>query len=188
MFKPRRGILEQDKCPWWICWTFDNPFRRLIHNPHTILEGLVGEGMMAMDHGCGMGYFTIEMARMVGPTGKVYAVDLQKEMFPKLRWRAEKAGVADRIETIVSTPENLTATEKVDFILLFWMMHEVPDKDRLYKELRALLNPGGKLLLVEPYWHVSEASFLESAGFAECAGFKRQGPRKVAFSRAIVFE
>ncbi len=54
-------------CPWWLCPTFDNPLRRLIHNPDRILAGLVRPGEIALDLGCGMGYFSIPLARLVGP-------------------------------------------------------------------------------------------------------------------------
>ena len=84
-------------CPWWLCPTFDNPLRRLIHNPDRILAGLVRPGETALDLGCGMGYFSIPLARLVGPEGKVICVDLQEQMLAGVRRRAERAGVADRI-------------------------------------------------------------------------------------------
>ncbi len=46
-------------CPWWICYTFDNPLRRLIHDPERLLEPYVKPGMTVVDIGCGMGYFTL---------------------------------------------------------------------------------------------------------------------------------
>jgi len=71
-------------CPWWLLPTFDNPLRRLIQNPQRILEGLVQVGQRAADLGCGMGYFSLPMARLAGETGRVYAVDLQPEMLAGL--------------------------------------------------------------------------------------------------------
>ena len=50
-------------CPWWFAYTFDNPVRKLFHNPHKIFGGSIREGMTAMDIGCGMGYFSIEIGR-----------------------------------------------------------------------------------------------------------------------------
>ncbi len=84
-------------CPWWLCATFDNPLRRLIHNPERILCELVRSGDTALDLGCGMGVFSIPLARLVGPSGKVICVDLQEQMLAGVRRRAERAGVAQRI-------------------------------------------------------------------------------------------
>ena len=80
-------------CPWWsVPFTIDPPFRRLVHDPQKIVGPYVKPGMTVMDVGCGVGWFSIPMARMVGDQGKVIAVDLQPQMLDMLRRRAEKAG------------------------------------------------------------------------------------------------
>lgn len=79
--------------PWWGSYFLDNPLRRLIHAPEKIIGPYVRPGMTVMDVGCGMGLFSMPMARIVGNQGRVIAVDLQQEMFDVLR-RAEQAGVA----------------------------------------------------------------------------------------------
>ena len=84
-------------CPWWGGYFIDNPLRRLLHNPEKIVGPYVQPGMTVMDVGCGMGFFSIAMAKMVGDSGRVIAVDLQQKMLDVLRQRATKAGVADRI-------------------------------------------------------------------------------------------
>ena len=82
-------------CPWWMAYTFDNPLRRLFHNPAKIFDGLVEEAMTVIDVGCGMGYFSIGMAKLVGACGKVIAVDLQQKMLEIMLRRARRAGVID---------------------------------------------------------------------------------------------
>ena len=57
-------------CPWWFTWTFDNPLRRLVHDAHKMLEPYVVPGSRVADVGCGMGYFTVELARIRGAGGK----------------------------------------------------------------------------------------------------------------------
>ena len=64
-------------CPWWAGYFIDNPLRRLLHSPEAILGRHLRTGMTAMDLGCGMGLFSIAMARMVGDQGCVIAVDIQ---------------------------------------------------------------------------------------------------------------
>lgn len=78
-------------CPWWGGYFIDNPLR-LLHNAEKILGPYVKPGMTVMDVGCGMGFFSIAMAQMVGDQGRVIAADLQEKMLDVLRRRAEKAG------------------------------------------------------------------------------------------------
>jgi ubiquinone/menaquinone biosynthesis C-methylase UbiE len=182
----KKGILEDVGCPWWICWSFDNPLRRLIHNPRRMMQDLVEPGNTALDLGCGEGYFTMDIARLAGSTGRVYAVDLQEHMLRVVRRRAVRAGVSDQIETILGSPAKLELPAPVDFVLAFWMLHEVPDKERLLTDLFAAMKPGGRFLLVEPKWHVSRESFDYSLQLAEQAGLVRVEDRSVALSMATL--
>ena len=84
------SVQQHHVCTWWIAYTFDNPLRKLFHNPGKIFSDYVKEGMTVMDVGCGMGYFSIGMAKLVGANGKVIAVDLQQKMLDVLRRRAER--------------------------------------------------------------------------------------------------
>ena len=79
-------------CPWWGGYFIDNRLRRLFHDPDTILRPYVHSGMTVMDVGCGMGLFAIAMAQLVGPAGKVIAVDLQPEMLDVSGKRAAEGG------------------------------------------------------------------------------------------------
>jgi ubiquinone/menaquinone biosynthesis C-methylase UbiE len=161
--------------------------RRLIHNPDTILEGLVGEGQIVLDIGCGMGYFTIPMARRVGPDGRVIAVDLQPQMLEKVVQRARRAGLAGRIHIHQSQPERIGLEGRVDFALAFWMVHEVPDQEAFLSQVYHLLKEGGRFLLVEPQAHVSKAAFQATVEAACRAGLRMEAERKVRLSRAVVF-
>ena len=82
-------------CPWWFTWTFDNPLRRLVHDAHKMLEPYVVPGSRVADIGCGMGYFTVELARSVGPAGNVQAVDVQPQQLRVAERRCRRAGVAE---------------------------------------------------------------------------------------------
>ena len=65
-------------CPWWLCFTFDNPLRGLLQNPFRILNGYVNQGDIVLDIGPGMGYFTFPISEMTGGSGKVVALDIQE--------------------------------------------------------------------------------------------------------------
>ena len=86
-------------CPWWGGYFIDNRLRHWLHDPERIVAPYVRPGMTVIDIGCGMGFFSIALARMVGPAGQVLAVDLQPQMLRTLERRARRAGVADRIRT-----------------------------------------------------------------------------------------
>jgi ubiquinone/menaquinone biosynthesis C-methylase UbiE len=169
-----------------MCFTFDNAFRRLFHNPQKILGPYVSPGLTVLDLGPGIGYFTIPLARMVGEKGKVIAADIQPVMFKTLSRRAERRGVSARIVLRLSRPDALEVAESVDFVLIFWMLHEVPDQGRLFRELGAILKPGGRMLVVEPRRHVKAEAFEKSLKIAAEAGFAVAAKPRVAFSRAAL--
>jgi ubiquinone/menaquinone biosynthesis C-methylase UbiE len=173
-------------CPWWLCATFDNPLRRLIQDPERILSGLVHPGETALDLGCGMGYFSIPLAQLVGPSGKVICVDLQEQMLAGVRRRAERAGVAERIQLHQAGPRGMGLDETADFALAFWMLHEVPDQAVFLTEVRTCLKPGGRLLVVEPRMHVDGAAFERSVEVARGAGLLPVAWPAVALSRAVL--
>ena len=175
-------------CPWWLVWTFDNPLRILLHDPEKLFAGLIEPGQTALDIGCGAGHFSLGLAQIVGTEGKVIASDLQPAMLAKVRARAERAGLLQRIQLHQCGQESIGLDEEgnVDLALTFWMLHEVPDQERFLQQIYRLVKPGGKLLIVEPYVHVSGRAFRRSMKKAESAGFQNIGPRKVRFSRAVL--
>jgi len=173
-------------CPWWLCFTFDNPLRRLIHDPEGILRPYVREGDRAIDIGSGMGYFTVPPAQLVGAEGHVTAIDIQSKMLAVVAGRAARRGVSGRITTHLVTNGLLGDHEKADFILAFWMVHEVPDQQIFLAEILNLLKSGGLFLLVEPFFHVPEKSFRRTIATAEKAGFAVKDIPKIRLSRSIL--
>ena len=173
-------------CPWWLLPTFDNPLRRLIHNPYRILGGLVHPGQTVVDLGCGMGYFSIPLARMVGPQGKVICIDVQQQMLDGLRRRATRAGVLSQVTLHRCEPTQLGLADPADFVLAFWMLHEVPDQTAFLAEIAAHLKPNGCLLIVEPRVHVPGAAFHKSVEIARNVGFAPMAGPAVAMSRAVL--
>lgn len=175
-------------CPWWLIFTFDNPFRKLIHNPRRILAGMVKPGDAVLDVGCGMGYFTLTLADLAGPGGRVQAADLQVRMLAGLRRRAERAGLADRIDPVVCGPDRIGVVGPIDFALAFWMIHEVRDPEPFLREIRDALRRGGRLLIVEPRLHVTGEAFERTVGLAERLGFVVAEWPRVRLSRAALLQ
>jgi ubiquinone/menaquinone biosynthesis C-methylase UbiE len=176
-------------CPWWSAWfTINNPVRRLLHDPQKIVGPYVKPGMTVLDVGCGVGWFSIPMAEMVGRQGRVIAVDLQQQMLDMLGRRAEKAGVADRIQLHKCGPDRLGIDARADFALAFAMLHEVPDQRRLLAEIHACLKPGGKPLMAEPPIHVSRKTFANEIAIAQQAGFRVTQQPRLRWCTAAVFE
>lgn len=186
----RKSLLMEDHvCPWWLAYTFDNPLRRLIHNPQKMLARLLDRGQTALDIGCGMGFFTLAMARLVGEEGRVIAADLQPQMLARVSGRAEQAGLLSRIRLHpCPSPDRLGLTETVDFALAFWMVHEVPDTAQFLSECRQLLKPGARLLVVEPKLHVPLARFEHMVELARTAGLQPGPGPQVALSRAVLLQ
>lgn len=175
-------------CPWWLAYTFDNSFRRIFHNPEKMLGSYVSKGMTVLDVGCGMGFFSIGLARLIGDTGCVIAADVQPKMLEVMQKRSEKAGVAGRIRPRKCEPENLGVDTPVDFILAFWMVHEVPDPKSFFHQIRACLKTDGRILIAEPKFHVSSKRFQEIVVLAQASGLNFYETPSIKFSRSAVLK
>ena len=185
--KERENPLSQQiLCTPGHCIIFDNPLRRLVQNPEKILKPYIKPGMTILDVGPGMGYYTITLAKLTGETGKVIAADLQKAMLEGIRRRAEKAGVVNRIVFHQAQTDKIGVTEPIDFCLAFWMVHEVPDRERFLGEIYTLLKPGGLFLFAEPRIHTPLESFNASVEIALKAGFKLVERPKIFLSNSAL--
>ena len=173
-------------CPWWLIRTFDNPLRFVLQKPERILRELVHPGDRCLDVGCGYGYFTIPMARLVGPTGSVVAVDLQPEMLKGVRRRAERENLSSRIVVHQADASGLHLDGAFDCALAFWMMHEVQDQKSMLVEICVALKLGARFLLSEPRLHVNQRSFDRTVGLAEGVGFDRLSQPRIFFSRSLL--
>ncbi|HVN75753.1 MAG TPA: methyltransferase domain-containing protein [Thermoanaerobaculaceae bacterium] len=165
-------------CPWWLGYWLVSPVRKLVENPRTVLAPFVRDGSVVLEPGCGMGFFTIDAARLAGTSGRVIAVDIQPRMLATLARRAARAGVLDRIETRTAGPRTLGIADlagRVDVALALHVVHELPDPAAFFGEVAGALKAGGQLLFAEPKGHVSAAAFARSTAKAEAAGFRGAG-------------
>jgi ubiquinone/menaquinone biosynthesis C-methylase UbiE len=152
----------------------DSRIRRWFQNPRKILAPFLREGMTAVDYGCGPGFFTLDMAALVGETGHVVAADLQQGMLDIMAGKLAKCGLEKRVRLHLCAP-GTTIAERADLILLFYMVHEVPDKAALFADLAKLLKPEGRILMVEPPLHVTKKLFDEEIATAKNAGLRNLG-------------
>ncbi|OGI00770.1 MAG: hypothetical protein A2Y25_06190 [Candidatus Melainabacteria bacterium GWF2_37_15] len=176
-------------CPWWIGYIIDTPLRHLMTPVSKVLKPYLKKGMTFVDLGCGMGFFSIQGAKIVGNSGKVIAVDIQPKMLQVLEKRAEKAGVNHIIQTHFAEPTDIRLEAKADFALAMWMLHEVPDIKRFLEQVKSVLNPGSYFLVVEPIPHVSNKMIKEEIDLAKQSGFEFIGYKDAGlFSKGMLFK
>lgn len=122
--------------------------REATEKPEHVLDVLaLREGMTVADVGAGSGYFTVRIARRIGPTGRVFATDLQPEMLALLKKRA--AGLANVVPTLATPDDARLPRGEVDLVLMVDVYHELPRPKETLAQIRAALRPGGRLALVE---------------------------------------
>lgn len=117
--------------------------------PEAILQELLpGPDAMLADIGCGPGFFALEAARLL-PSGRVLAVDWQQSSLDAVVRRAKDAELAN-IETICADAVALPiADAAVDAVLMAHVFHDIPQRDAMLAEVRRVLRPGGRFLLLE---------------------------------------
>ena len=175
-------------CPVEKADSLDTRFRRLLQNPKRLLKPYIEEGMTVLDFGCGPGFFTVELARMVGESGRVIAADLQKGMLHKLRDKIKGTELESRITLHKCEEDKIGISENVDFVLAFYIVHEVVNKEGLFAEIETILKPNGQVLIVEPPFHVSKTAFEETIGKAKATGLTEVKRPKVMFNKAVVLK
>ena len=175
-------------CPWWLGYFLASPIRRLFENAADVVAPHVREGMTVLEPGPGMGFFTLEMARLVGPRGRVIAVDVQPRMLAGLKRRAAKAGLLSRIDARLAAPDSLGIADipQVDFALAFAVVHELPAPESFFVEVARALKPGGALLLAEPQGHVKMALFEQEKQLAAHAGLATTAHPSIRHSHAAL--
>jgi len=183
-----RVIKKNRVCPVERAGSLDNKIRRFLQNPNKILGPYIKSGMTVLDVGCGPGFFSIDLARMVGNSGQVIASDLQGGMLQKLKDKIQGTELEKRITLHKSEENKVGVSEQVDFVLLFYVVHEIPNKKSFFSEIEKILNTNGQILMVEPPFHVSKKEFGKAIRTARETGLiDTKGP-KVLFSKAVLLK
>jgi SAM-dependent methyltransferase len=171
----KEEAMPQRVCPWWLGYLLASPLRRLVQDPVKVVAPYVREGMTVLEPGPGMGFFTLELARLVGPSGRVVAVDIQPRMLSSLKRRAARAGLLERVDARLAAPANLGIADLaggVDFTLAFALVHELPAAGPFFAELAQASKRGAGMLFAEPAGHVKTKRFEAELEAAIQAGFE----------------
>jgi 2-polyprenyl-3-methyl-5-hydroxy-6-metoxy-1,4-benzoquinol methylase len=145
--------------------------------------------MTAIDIGCGMGFFSLPLARMVGDSGRVVCVDVQQKMLSTLGRRARRRGLSDIIDCRLATQEDLGIGDLVgtaDVVLAVHVLHETAFPRRFLNHCYEALRPGGKMLVIEPRGHVADADFEASLQMAAEVGLPETERIGLSRSRGVV--
>jgi ubiquinone/menaquinone biosynthesis C-methylase UbiE len=139
------GVMGVQGADW-----LNRPEREKEENPEGALDALaLKPGMVVADVGAGTGYMSLRMAKRVGPSGKVYANDLQPEMLRRLRENAAKAGITN-IETVQGEEADpKLPAGRMDLVLLVDVYHEFSKPREMIDKIRESLKPTGRLVLLE---------------------------------------
>jgi ubiquinone/menaquinone biosynthesis C-methylase UbiE len=175
----------------WLGYFLASPLRKLQYNPRTILAPYVKEGMTVLDFGSAMGFFSIPLAQMVGPAGKVICMDMQEKMLARLRKRAQKAGVSAQMDARLcaqDSPGLQPLAGTIDFALLFAVVHEVPARAALFAGVASALKPRANLLVAEPKGHVSAEDFARTLSIAKEQGFVEVATPQISRTYAVLLQ
>jgi ubiquinone/menaquinone biosynthesis C-methylase UbiE len=178
-------------CPWWMGYLLTSPLRRLGENPETILAPYVTPGMTVVDIGCAMGFFSLPLARMVGDHGRVVCVDLQQRMLSTLGRRARRRGLDRIVETRLCSQERLGLDDlagRAGLVLAAHVVHESTFPERFLEGCRTTLQPGGRLVILEPAGHVTAEEFGATRELALASGLVEHRRGDLRRSRMLVLE
>ena len=106
-------------------------------------------GMTVCDLGCGNGFYTLPLARLIGDKGRVFAVDIQPEMLTLLRESAEREAIENITPILGSVDDPRLPDESIDLILLVDVYHEFSHPEPMLARMKAALKPDGHIALVE---------------------------------------
>ena len=182
------SLIEKNKivCPWQLAPIIDNRLRPLVHNPEKIFAPYVARGMTVLDVGCGAGFASLGLAKLVGEEGLVIAADLQHKMLSMVKERAKRAGLSDRIRIHLCGSNRIGLREQLDFAVAFFMVHEVPDVRAFLEEIFTLLKTGGRFFVTEPKIHVGLIAFQQIMREAQAIGFDIGERPSVLFGRTVL--
>lgn len=162
------------RCPWFLQFVLVNPLRRFLEPARPLLAPYVRSGMTVLEPGCGFGYFSLPLARLVGPSGHVHCLDVEPRAISRLRRRAASAGLTDRITAEACEGTDLGRHDldgAVDVVVVMHVLHEFEDLPGFLDQAKAKLRSEGRMLVVEPKGHVTTSQFDAMMALSAQRGF-----------------
>ena len=146
-----RGRLQPSPCPYTLAGVLDMPGRQLLAGPARILAAFgICSGQTVVEIGPGTGFYSLEAARRVGPSGRLICVDIQEEMLRETRRRMEAAGLA--ADFVRADARRLPfRSASVDHAYLVTVLGEIPERDTALLEIKRVLRSGGHLSVSEQF-------------------------------------
>ena len=128
----------------------EGPDREAWQKPEQIMDALrIADGSRVADLGAGGGWFTVRLARRVGPRGLVYAEDIQHEMIESMQRRVQREGLRN-VRMVLGAPDDpKLPAAAVDAVLIVDAYHEVDRPIEFLRNVRGALKPNGRLGIVE---------------------------------------
>lgn len=186
--KPVRLFSRSSVCPAEYAGGLDSGLRRKLQNPSKFLEPFIHKGMSVLDFGCGSGFCTLDIANLLDGDGEVVGADLQQGMLDRVQQKLDSFSQKSLVTLHKCNESSVGLNRKFDFILMFYMFHEMPDQHSSLSELKSLLNDGGKIMIVEPKIHVKAKLFNSEVDLAQSIGLIIHEQPKIFFSRAVVLK
>ena len=174
------SVAGQQRDPKQYQQVLENPERVAALQVDKVIATLgVTAGTRVADLGAGTGIFTIPLARAVGQTGKVYAIDIDPGLLAIVTGKARTAGLTN-VTTVVAGDTNPRVPEPVDLLFICDTLHHLPGQSEYVKQFKGLLRPGGRVVVIEfapGKWPAGHESFMvlpdQVDGWMQTAGFLR---------------
>jgi predicted methyltransferase len=158
---PRRepaNVMSWEKADW-----LEREGRAEMEKPEVVLQALeLKPGMTVAEIGAGTGFFSRRIAKAVGPTGKVYAEDIQPQMLDRLRQYTSKEDIQNVVPVLGTETDPRLPAHGVDRVLLVDVYHEFQKPEPMLAAIRDGLAPGGTVVLVEYRLEGDTASHINS--------------------------
>jgi ubiquinone/menaquinone biosynthesis C-methylase UbiE len=158
-------------------------FRDLLRPRSEVLKEVgIGQGFRVLDYGCGPGAYVAHTAELVGPTGKIYALDIHPFAIQRVTGIARKKGLAN-VETILSDCRTGVPGDSVDVVLLYDIFHHLSQPDSVLQEIHRVLKPAGILSFSDH--HMKRADIVSGVTHGQLFSLKAEGRRTYSFSKRV---